>query len=237
MQAFQNIEYSITHWFQPIYNLKDCRILGYEALLRDLSPPQTSPVDLFHRAERFGHRDILDLLSIKTALQAFPNNKEPLFLNIFPSTLLKSGFLSWWDNQVPSVAAVVLELLENEAVTDWGKLKSVTKQLRDRDVRIALDDMGRDYSFLQRWIELEPNFIKLDRYFSDNLSGNPRKQKTVSSLIALLSGSAEIIIEGLETKEDLDTAKFLGISFGQGFLLGRPSPFVNRPVGTMVPNK
>ena len=214
----------ITHWYQPIYCLKGNHILGYEALMRHALQAQVSPADLFIAADRYGYRNVLDLLSIRVALETFTDSNTLLFLNIFPSTLLHENFLSWWDIHAPFGLPVTLELLESEPVMNWGGLKSTVRQLRDRGVKIAIDDMGRGYSFFQQWIELDPDFVKLDRYFSENLSINARKQKTVSSLINLLSDSAQIILEGIETKEDLDAAELLGLSYGQGYLLGRPSP-------------
>jgi EAL domain-containing protein (putative c-di-GMP-specific phosphodiesterase class I) len=228
LQATQNLEselrYSITHWFQPIYCLKNNNVVGYEALLRDASKLQVSPVDIFRDAERNGCQNILDVISIKAALETFKDESNPLFLNILPSTLLKRSFLSWWDIHVPPLIPVVLELLENEPIRNWEELKTVTKELQARGVKIAVDDMGGGYSFFQQWIELSPEFIKLDRYYAKNLSVNSRKQKTVRSLIDLLSDTTELIIEGIEKEEDLNTAELLGIPYAQGFLLGGPSP-------------
>ncbi len=233
MRATQNngneFEYSITHWFQPIHRLTDQAVIGYEALLRDPTQLHVSPVDIFNDAEKKGCRNILDLSSIKSAIEKFKDQTFLLFLNIFPSTLLDKNFLSWWDEHVPPLLPVVLEILEYEEIMDWNTLQTVIKWLKARGVKIALDDMGAGYSSLRQWIELDPDFIKLDRYFSENLSCSSRKQKTVRSLVDLLSDAAEIIIEGIETREDLNTAKHLGITYAQGYLLGRPTP-----VGTLL---
>lgn len=219
------LEFSITHWYQPIYHLKDSHIVGYEALMRDASQYSISPVEIFREADKKGLQNALDRVSIKTALEAYKDDENPLFLNIFPSTLIEKDFLSWWETYGGSGKNIVLELLENEPIKDWEELKNVTRQLQDRGVRIAVDDMGGGYSFFQQWIELCPDFIKLDRYFSENLSTSSRKQKTISSLVDLLSETTDIIIEGIEKKEDLDTAERLGINYAQGFLLGKPSPW------------
>jgi len=216
--------YSITHWFQPIYDLKLNKVIGYEALLRDASPKNLSPVDIFNEAEKKGHRSILDTLSIKTAINSFKDNSYLLFLNIFPSTLLEEDFMLWWDENIPSSCPIVLELLENEPVKKWNELKAITKELKNRGIKIAIDDMGEGYSFFQQWIELEPDFVKLDRYFAESLSKNSLKQKIVKSLIELFSDTTGIIIEGIEKDEDLHTVGFLGIPYAQGYLLGRPSP-------------
>lgn len=217
--------YCITHWFQPIYRLEDNSIIGYEALLRDASQSQVSPVDIFAEAEKKGQLNALDLISIKTAMDTIKNESNTLFLNVFPSTLLDKSFLNWWDIHASHRMPIVLELLENESVQNWEALKKVTEELKARGIKIAVDDMGGGYSFFQQWIELEPDYIKLDRYFAENLSTSLRKQKTVNSLVELLAGTTETIIEGIERKEDLDTAIRLGVTCAQGYLLGKPSPW------------
>jgi len=92
---------SITHWFQPIYHLKNNNVIGYEALLRDILSSKVSPVDIFREADRNGYRNVLDLISFKKALKIFKDELSPLFLNISSSTLLERNFLSWWDIYMP----------------------------------------------------------------------------------------------------------------------------------------
>lgn len=222
-----NCKYSITHWFQPIYHLRTNDILGYEALLRDASLLQVSPAEIFREAAKNNSLALLDLISIKSAWDLFGLKSNPLFINIFPSTMLEVDFASWWDMHIPPATNVVLELLENEPIRDWSGLKIITKELQARGVKIAIDDMCAGYSFFQQWVELEPDFIKLDRYFAQNLSTNLRKQKIVRSLIDLFSETVKIIIEGVEETEDLVVIKELGIPYAQGYLLGRPSPWEN----------
>lgn len=229
---YQNIrnkyEYSIIHLFQPIYNLKNNDIIGYEALLRDSSGRWASPVEIFKDAEKKGCRNSLDLMSIKTAFKTFKDESRHLFVNIFPSTLLEADFLPWWDTNVPPAVPIVMELSENEPVEDWDGLKAATCKLQARGVKIAIDDMGAGYSSFRQWIELEPDFIKLDRYFAEGLSASPRKQKAVRTMVELLSDTAEIIIEGVETEADLGIIKLLEIPYAQGFLLGRPAAWEAR---------
>lgn len=229
LAIFQDVEKEfssfITHWFQPIYELRSNNIIGYEALLRNASQLKVSPADIFKEAKKNGCENILDLFSIKTAIETFECESKLLFLNIFPSTLMQKNFLSWWDINVPSLMPVVLEVLESEPIRNWKALRKITRELQTRGVKIAVDDMGRGYSFYQQWIELDPDFIKLDRYFAENLSENIRKQKAVRSLVDLLSNTTQIIIEGIEKEDDLNIAELLGIHYAQGFLLGKPSPW------------
>jgi len=221
----KDIDYSITHWFQPIYDLKSNSVIGYEALLRDASEKNFSPISLFNDAKMKGFRELLDVMSIKKALDCFKEELNVLFINVFPSSLMKNNFLSWWDMNYTGNVPVVLELLENDPIDDWEKMRKITKELQYRGVKIAIDDVGAGYSFFQQWIELEPDYIKLDKYFASCLSKNPRKQKIISFLVKLFSDDLiKIIIEGIENEADLCMAEFLGISYAQGYFLGKPSP-------------
>lgn len=225
---YQNLlsEYknSITHWYQPIYYLENNNIFGYEALLRDSSHSQISPFEIFREADKKRQRNILDLISIQTAIDVFNDESNTLFLNVYSSTLLIKGFLQWWDNHISPQIPVVLELSENESVMNWKELKRVIRGLNYRGVKIAVDNMGSGYSSIKQFIELSPGFIKLDRYFAEELSTNIIKQKVLRNLATLVSDTTEIIIEGIEKEEDLKAAKLLGITYAQGYLLRRPSP-------------
>jgi len=219
--------YNLSHCFQPIYNIKNNNIIGYEALLRDSSEFQVSPECIFNEADKNGYRSLLDKITIKKALDTFKNKSSPLFINVFPSTLLERDFLSWWDNNVPFHMNIVVELLENDSIKSWDAFKTITMELQKRNIKIAIDDMSEGYSFFQQWIELDPDYIKLDRYFSVNLAANSKKQKALKGIIDLFCNSTEIIIEGIETEKDLEIAKILGISYAQGYLLGRPCSLEN----------
>jgi EAL domain-containing protein (putative c-di-GMP-specific phosphodiesterase class I) len=166
----------LTHWYQPIYQLKTGNVFGYEALVRDESPYGLSPMDIFKQAEKENCRNALDCRLLFKALNKIENkDKHMSFLNIFPSTLLEPEFLYWWGQNHTYNSSVVLEICENEPVSDWSKLKYTINELRNEGVKIALDDMGSGYSFFQHWIELSPDYIKLDGYYAAGLAQNLTK--------------------------------------------------------------
>lgn len=87
---------------------------------------------------------------------------------------------------------------------------------------IAIDDVGKGRGELQKIVEFQPEFIKLDAYFSRDLINSKRKQ----SFIKYLNFYSEqfdchFILEGLETSEEVAFAKFLGVQLAQGFALGK----------------
>ena len=217
------MNYFITHCFQPICNLANKSIIGYEALLRDATSPETSPITMFKEADKIGHRNNLDRSSIKVAIDKFIDESSLLFVNIFPSTILKEDFLSWWDTNIPRSASIVIELSEDESIKDWKEINIILEELRLVGVKVAVDDMCSGYSSFQHWIELKPEFIKLDSYFIKGLSINPQKQKIVKSLMDIFYDTTKVIAEGVENIEDLYYIEKLGIPYGQGYYLGRPS--------------
>lgn len=89
---------------------------------------------------------------------------------------------------------------------------------------IAIDDLGTGHSRLQSLIELNPDFVKLDRYFAKDLVILAKKQYIIEFLLQLCEKcNSQLIIEGIEDQQSLICLKNMGIKYAQGFFLGKPS--------------
>jgi len=121
----------------------------------------------------------------------------------------------------------VIELTENSVIDDFDHMRDVVKRLRSHGFRIAVDDAGAGYSGLQTMVEIEPDFIKLDRSLIRKLDESIVKQKLVRTLRDFCEDAGiTLIAEGIETQGQLDALHELGVSHGQGFLFGLPgSPY------------
>lgn len=216
---------NLTCWYQPIYEINSMKAFGFEAFVRSKLYRNFNALELFHQAEMQRTLTILDYQLILKAQQLFKyRNTHSLFINIFPSTLLDKKFISWWKEFSSLVPQIVLELTEEEPISDWKNLKSVLKILKNDNVKIAVNDMGEGYSFLKHWLQIQPDYIKLDRYYMINLLNNKSKQKRLNDLVKLIGPSTEIIAEGIEQVECLEIIKTAGIRYAQGYALGRPGP-------------
>jgi len=216
---------NLTCWYQPIYQLDTMDILGFESLVRSKFHRNFNALELFYQAQMQRHLTILDYQLILKAQQLFKNKDTySLFINIFSSTLLDKKFISWWHKFSGIIPSIVLELSEEDPVSDWKTLKYVIKELKENRVKIAVDDMGEGYSFLQHWIELEPDYIKLDRCYMTKLVESEVKQKTLSDLVKMIDTSTKIIVEGVEQIECVEIVKKMGVQYAQGDALGRPAP-------------
>jgi EAL domain-containing protein (putative c-di-GMP-specific phosphodiesterase class I) len=201
------------------------KIFGFEALVRNNLHRNFNTLELFHQAQTQRYLTLLDYQLILKAQQIFScKSNSSLFINIFPSTLLDKRFTPWWHQFSGIVPSVILELSEEEPISDWETLKSVICDLKKSGVKIAVDDMGEGYSFLRHWMDLEPDYIKLDRCYMFDLIENKSKQKALKNLVNIIGDTAEVIVEGVEKIDCLEIVKDAGAQYAQGYALGRPAP-------------
>ncbi|OEH92435.1 EAL domain-containing protein [Bacillus solimangrovi] len=230
------------HLFQPIMDTKNMTPHGYEAFLRSASC--TNPMELFQTARKLDYLYHLDTTSIKRAISLCSDHvHEQVFLNVFPSTLLQDPFLemlSWLEQQYEHVfKKIVFEINEaNEDYKAWesNELIDRIQHLRKLGIPIALDDVGTGQASLQRLIECAPNYVKLDKYFSKNLTDIVEKKKIVSFFSDYCKNSSKLILEGIENERDLHTASELNVDYVQGYLFGKPDTLQRYKQPLTLPN-
>lgn len=218
------------HHFQPIYNIKEDLIVGYEGLFR--SKHHSNPETTFNEAKKENQLFALDTQSIQKAFQTyksegFSKKDGSLFLNILPSTLLHddfSPFIQGFVNEKQMESQeIIFEISERECISDKSKLKYKMNELKEQGFKFALDDVGTGYANVELVVELEPDVIKMDRYFSTNLNTSKEKQTIIDFFQTYCEKfGVSLILEGIENDFELSIAKSLGLYFGQGYKLGRP---------------
>ncbi|MDY0268567.1 GGDEF domain-containing protein [Trichloromonas sp.] len=220
-------------YFQPIVDLRSNRIIGYEALLRG---PEGSPLHqpdmLFDVAGRCGRRMELELLTRELHIRNFAHLNLPakLFLNICPFSLMEQKYPRGYTRRFLerhglSPEQVVIELTEHSTIDDYNLFREALSHYRQMGFTIAIDDLGAGYSGLRLWSELRPEYVKLDRHFVQGINDDYNKQQFVHSLLEIAHGQGcQTIAEGIETPEEYQTIRKIGIHLGQGFLLSRPRP-------------
>ena len=218
--------------FQPIVNLADGEIMGYEALARGpKDSPLHMPSQLFAVAAR--HRMLLALehvcreVSIQQAKMLAPG--QQLFLNITPEVINDPEFRNGRTKQVVLhhgliPEQVTFEITERTAISDFGNFTRALHHYRRQGYCIAVDDAGAGYSSLQAIAELYPDFIKLDMSIVRDIHNNPFKIAILEALVNLAAAmNSKIIAEGVETVDELLAVMKLGVGYAQGYLFARPA--------------
>lgn len=218
--------------FQPLVAIDRADIFGFEALTRaPADGPLHSPLVLFEAAARLSRLVELEHLIVRRAIQRFKALGLPgqLFLNVTADTLLgareHAGLLAreLAELGLPT-SRVVIELTETRPIEDLAQLDDALQALRDLGFRVALDDLGEGFASLRRWMEMRPDFVKIDRHFIDGIAQEPLKQQFVRSIVEMAATSGcEVVAEGLEQEPDLDVLRRLGLTICQGYLFARPS--------------
>ncbi|HEY4331734.1 MAG TPA: EAL domain-containing protein [Ilumatobacteraceae bacterium] len=224
--------------YQPIVALDRNLVVGYEALLRaDMSvatsPQPFSASRFLETASRVGLGYEAEAEALRAALSVRDDIPRDCFLS------LNVSLASLNDDRVTRVLraernleGVVLEVKTTGAEV-LDELRDSIALCRDRGALIAVADPSLHAASLEQMMLLEPGYLKLDR----NLVGGVSESNTKLALVDSIRHLAErlrvgVIAEGIEDLADLRSLERIGIGFGQGFLLARPS--TNRRFTTAV---
>lgn len=227
-------------FLQPILKLPEQRVAGFEALIRWEHPQRgfLTPNHFVPVAERTKFVQNLDGLMMERACEASAKVNaaadgldEPLFISVNLSginfetpevvdlmrrSLIKTGI-------DPSL--IKLEITESALIGDPGRAEKVLKGLKALGFRIALDDFGTGYSSLGYLHKFSIDVIKIDKSFVSQIAEGEKSLMLVSAIVGLAHNfKLEVVAEGIETDEDLQSLNSLACEMGQGYLFGKPMP-------------
>ncbi len=209
--------------FQPIVSLSKGVVVGYEALTRFQDSSGRTPEEWFTLARLCGLGIELQALAASRAL-AVPGRPAGTYLslNLDPSGLGSAQF----EAVLPAdMHGIVIEITEQELISDHARLATQLSLLRERGARIALDDTGAGYAGLRHVTLMRPDVIKLDRTLVEGLHEDVGKLALLESFATFAHRTGtQICAEGIEVEEELDALVRLGVDLGQGYLLCRPGP-------------
>ncbi len=217
--------------FQPIIDFRVRAIFGYEALIRGpVDSPLRYPDTLFAAAKRLGKSLDLEQACREASLRAFAGQRLAgrLFLNVTPGCLLDPRMMN---GQTRALLAelgippnrIVIELTENQQITDMPGIQEALLHYRGRGFQIAIDDLGEGFANLRMWSELRPEFVKIDKHFVQGIADDRIKYHFVRAMQDLAEiCNASLVAEGIERIEDFACIRDMGIACGQGYFIARP---------------
>jgi EAL domain-containing protein (putative c-di-GMP-specific phosphodiesterase class I) len=213
--------------FQPILELARERPVGVEALGRVASGDVPVPRWL-QGAQAAGLGIELEVLLVRIALARLPELPRDLFMsvNVSPEALVSPAFSACLGEH--EIDRVVFEITEHTPFPEARVLAKQMAYLRERGGRIALDDVGSGFTSIRHVLALAPEYVKLDRTLVELAENEARHRAMVRALCTFAdeTGSA-VIAEGVETRQQLEVLRGLGVGFGQGFLWAHPGPLLD----------
>lgn len=212
--------------FQPIHSLATGHLIGVEALSRFVSDDGPRTECWFQEAAAVDLLAELEFAALTTALEA-ARELPPLIyvaLNISPVTCLDPRLPGILERSSLPLERIVLELTERLEVPEYGPLISALAPLREYGLRIAVDDAGSGFASMRHVLHVRPDIIKLDRSLITGIDDDQGQRALGAALVEFARQmGATIVAEGIETQAELAAVTGLGMTAGQGYLLGRPS--------------
>ena len=212
---------AFTPHFQPIVELATNRTIGYEALTR--WHDRSDPGAVVTEAHRLGLGDEMEIGLARAAVEHARDLPRGAYLalNFSLSTLLTRPDLA---RVLPHDRATVIEITENERVSDYDALRRTLERLGPT-TEVAVDDAGAGYASLRHILAVRPRCVKLDIYWITDIDADPARQAVLAGLAHFADRlGCCLVAEGIERQSELLALKLLGITHGQGRLLGRPAP-------------
>jgi EAL domain-containing protein (putative c-di-GMP-specific phosphodiesterase class I) len=225
---------TLTPVYQPIIELTTGRVMGYEGLVR--VPKESTFAHagaLFDAAEVAGRVDDLDRAALDVVLRGARgiDDSVTLSVNVSPRTLESpqfsaTAFLAIIRRHGMAPGRIVLELTEREAIRDPERLRAALLGVQNAGVRVAADDVGAGNAGLRLLSQFRFDIVKIDLSLVQQAGeGHDKTHSVLRSIVEMADRlGATTIAEGVETSAQLRTARRLGITAGQGYLLGRPGP-------------
>jgi diguanylate cyclase (GGDEF)-like protein len=210
--------------YQPIYNLGQQKVVGFEALSRFTAEPYRPPNIWFDEAARVGLGIELEIRAIEKALAGLVEFPPDIYLsvNASPGAII-SGEVERALELAP-LDRIMLEITEHSVIQEYVKVNDALRSLRERGLRIAVDDAGAGYASFRHILKLAPDVIKLDMSLTRDIDSNVASCALASALIKFTEKTgSKIVAEGVETAAELHTLRDLGVAQAQGYFMGRPS--------------
>ena len=224
-------------WLQPKISLKTGKIIGAEALVRWIKsdgtmiyPDQFIPV--FEKNGFIKKVDFAVLDAVLVYLEEAMKNKEevvPISVNFSRRHNETEDFVEQILHKLEGrnipTNMLEAELTESIFMMDLSVLMDNIQKLKESGIAVSIDDFGSGYSSLNVLANVEVDIIKLDRKFLDYTNNDSKTTAFVKYLVRMMKRLGyKVLVEGVETKEQLDLLKNAECDMVQGYYYARPMP-------------
>lgn len=224
-------------YFQPKVSLKEKKVIGAEALIRwknnenriapDVFIPLSEQIGLIGEIGKFVIRTTFKYIN---SLYQLNFNDLKISINISPYQLMDKDFFNYVTEalQIYSInpCNIIFEITETALINNISNVNSTIIKLKELGIHFSLDDFGTGYSCLYHLSNLNLDEIKFDRTFTSSLPDNEKNIIILQSITSMAKQlCANIVIEGIEKKEQMDCVTSIGCDYYQGYYFSKPVPF------------
>ena len=223
----KRLDFPISMAFQPIVDLQQRRVFAHEALVRGSAGESAG--SLLARVDS-DNRYAFDQSCRIKAVEWAARLQLPamLSINFMPNavyraeTCIRATLEAARRNNFP-LERIIFEVTEQEQVLDIPHLTDILRAYREQGFKTAIDDFGAGYAGLNLLADFQPDMIKLDMALIRGVDGDRVRQVLVETTLEMCRRlGIRVIAEGIETREELECLKQMGVQLFQGYLLAKP---------------
>jgi EAL domain-containing protein (putative c-di-GMP-specific phosphodiesterase class I) len=218
-------------YYQPVVRLVDNQIDHYEALIRlKIKEAIISPGAFLPAAEQFGLMPQIDRWVVRHVFYTMQEHPEiRIFVNLSGYSLADEALLIYIEDNLLQYGIepgrIGFEITETSVVRDLDLAQDWIKRLKAFGCNFALDDFGAGFNSFNYLRNLPVNQLKLDGTFISSLDSDPTLRCLVQAMYDLARAlNIETVAEYVESAETVRILREIGVTYGQGFHLGKPAP-------------
>ncbi|MGV1953243.1 EAL domain-containing protein [Agrobacterium vitis] len=216
--------------FQPIVDVRTSAVFGYEALVRGTDGAGAATVMAgINTQNRYAFDQNCRVKAIELAASLLPETSTAkLSINFMPNAVYEPRAcirltLKTAERVGFPLDRILFEFTENERI-DTDHLLNILKTYRSIGFKTAIDDFGAGHAGLTLLAKFQPDIVKLDMELVRGIDQDRAKRIVLRHTLAMLTEFGILpLCEGVETKEELDVLKDMGVPYIQGYLLARPA--------------
>jgi len=221
----------------PLFDLVEDQIVGYEFLARSTVPSLENPEDFFRISLGTDSLTSIDERCLSACLQLSRSipSRFRRHINIAPSTIVELSVPKLVDTffKGSSAEKYCLEINQRQIIGDPSYLLQPITALKKAGFLIAIENVSFGQNSLEALVLLEPDYLKIDRREVAGIHQDEARRRSLNRLLKMSKSlGMEVIAQGIESLDDLEALKSLGVKFGQGFLWGQPAAALNDPALT-----
>jgi EAL domain-containing protein (putative c-di-GMP-specific phosphodiesterase class I) len=222
------LDFEFSMAFQPIVDIETQTVFAYEALVRGPNgEPALSVLDQVNDTNRYQFDQAARVTAITLAAQL--KIQIPVSINFFPNavyrpeTCIRVTLEAAHEVGFPT-SQIIFEVNEAEPVGDRAHLRGIFAEYRKQGFKTAIDDFGAGYAGLSLLADFEPDLIKIDMALVRNLHLDKTRRAIIAGTVQTCRAlDITVVAEGIETNEERDALRDLGITLQQGYRFARPS--------------
>lgn len=218
---------------QPKTNMKTGDVVGYEALIRWQHPvkgliPPNAFIPVVEQAGLYFELDMYVFRSALNIVKEYPQINKPISVNISANSLHHNDFIDELKviikEENADLSNIELEITESSLVrSDMAILH--LNALKDLGFTLCLDDFGAGYSSLAYLLKLPLDVIKIDRAFISYITEDRGALALLKGMLQICRDlNKKVVVEGVETQEQVDLLMQYNVEVAQGFFYFRPMP-------------